>query len=297
MAERDPKQAEALPGGDDAETQAEWQRALEYTKNNPTKVVGGIGFLLLCVVIGGVFSLQQKADEQRVTTEYAAALSTEDPGLRAAELEKLTNKGNRWSVEALYQMGEAAVEAKTYDKAREAFGNVLSNHSDSVYAPMAADGIAFLDENDGELEKALQGYTGVFEKWDATITGRREPFNIARVNEELGNIAEAITWYKRQGEVFPDSVVAGKSEAALDRLKVANPELFPEEETVDNAEAEAAPAVVSTSAEPAPAEPAPAEPAPAEPAPAEPAPAEPAPAEAAPAEPAPAPAAEADAES
>jgi len=238
MAERDKMETGGLPGSPGAETKAQWLVALEYVQENPAKVAGGFGFLILCVAIGGLISLKNIADDKKVTTDYALAIQTEDPGLRAAELARIAASANRWSAEALYLQGEASIEAKAYDKAREAFQQVLDRFGNSEYAPMAADGLAFLHENSGDYESALAGYTGVFEKWDATFTGRRQPLNIGRVQEALGNHAEAIARYRQQMEIFPDSSVARKANEALARLQVRMPELFPED--VSDAAPEAA---------------------------------------------------------
>lgn len=289
MAEHDKHTQGALPSVDGEAAQPEWKQALEYVKKNPTKVAGSIGFVLLCVAVGGLFSLKNKADDKKVTTEYAAALNTEDPELRSAALKEVAESSTRWSVEALYLTAETAIEAKSYDEARAAFEQVLAAHGDSDYAPMAADGLAFLDENDGKLEDALAGYTKVFETWDDTVTGRRQLLNIARVEEALGKHADAVKHYEQQVEVFPESSVANKAQVALARLKSSMPELFPEEEAEESAEAvtEEAPAEEAP-AEAAPVEAAPEEAAPVEAAPVEAAPAEAAPVEAAPAEAAPA---------
>lgn len=230
MAERNKKELGTQPGGDATETKAQWLVALEYTRENPTKVAGGAGFLLLCIVIGGLFSLKNMADDRKATTAYAVALQTEDPDLRAQELKKVAEDNTRWSIEARYMMGEAAIEAKAYDKAREAFQEILTRHGDSEYAPMAADGLAFLDENDGKLEEALQGYSDILTKWDDTFTARRQPYNIGRLQEELGKTTEAVASYQQQLELFPESSVARKSQIALDRLKTSNPDLFPTED-------------------------------------------------------------------
>ncbi len=275
MAERDTKEKGAHLDGDGAETQSEWQRALVYTKENPTKVAGGAGFLLLCIAIGGVFSVKNSADALKENTEYAVAATTEEPGLKAEALAEIADENSRWSVEALYVSGETAIEAKSYDKAREAFEAVLANHSDSEFAPKAADGLAFLNENAGKFEEALAGYTKVFETWSDSLTGRRQPFNMARVEEALDKFPEAIAHYQQQIEIFPESSVSRKSQAALDRLKMAKPDLFPEtpaEEDAAEVAVEAAPmeeAATAADAAPVEATPAPAvEAAPAEEAPA-----------------------------
>ncbi len=239
MAENESKTAVAHGVAGEAETQGDWQQALDYIKENPKSVIGGIAFVVLCALAGGIYSLNASIKDRHAMTAYADALDEEDAAARAEALQAVAGAGNRWSVEALYLSGEANIEAKAYDKAREALNKVVSEHADSPYAPQAAEALAFLDENDGKLEEALAGYTKVFESWDDTFTGRRQPLNMGRIQEELGKLPEAITSYNKQKEVFPDSSFATSAEQALARLKSEHPDLVP---------AEAAPAAAATPA-------------------------------------------------
>jgi tetratricopeptide (TPR) repeat protein len=219
--------------------------------------------VVLCALAGGIYSLNASIKDRHAMTAYADALDEEDAAARAEALQAVASAGNRWSVEALYLSGEASIEAKAYDKAREALTKVVSEHADSHFAPQAAEALAFLDENDGKMEEALAGYTKVFETWDDTFTGRRQPLNMGRLQEALGKLPEAIASYNKQKEIFPDSSFATSAEQALARLKSAHPDLFPAEtapaaDTVPAADAapspEAAPAVeVSPAPEAAPA--------------------------------------------
>jgi hypothetical protein len=100
---------------------------------------------------------------------------------------------------------------------------------------------------------------------------------MARLQEELGKLPEAIASYKKQIEIFPDSSLSSSAEQALARLKSEHAELFPEEAPVAEASAAEAPVAEAPAAE-APAAEAPAAEAPAADAPAAEAPAADAPA-------------------
>ena len=289
MAENESKLPAAHRVEGEVAPNTDWQQALDYIRENPKTVLGGVAFVIVCALLGGVYSLNASLKDREAMTVYAAALDEEEPAARVEALQAVAAAGNRWSVEALYLAGEAAIEAKTYDKARELLQKVVTDHADSPFAPQAAEGLAFLDENDGKLEEALAGYTKVFETWDDTFTGRRQPTNMARIQEELGKLPEAIASYKKQTEIFPDSTLAANAEQALARLKSEHPDLFPDEAAAPAAETPAAeaPAAEAPAAE-APAAEAPAAEAPAAEAPAAEAPAAEAPAAEAPAAEAPA---------
>jgi tetratricopeptide (TPR) repeat protein len=256
------------------------QRLAKHAQENPAMYAAAV--VLVVVVICGVMGLRhvQHSREVDVMTTYASAeLSTDDPADQVRALSNLVEDGaGSWDAEALYMLGETAIQAKEYDKARTVFTNVREKYSSSVYVPRAVEGIAFLDENAGDNEAALKGYEEVGEKWPNTVTGKRVYLHIARVHERMENVEAAIAAFQKQEEVFPESAAAMQAQRELARLERAHPDLFPEEEEV----------VEETPAEEAPAEEAPAEEAPAEEAPAEEAPAEETPAEEAPAEEAPA---------
>jgi len=236
MAEIESKAHGAGRAAGEEETPSDWQRVAAYVQENPLMVLAGAVFLLICVAAGGLFSLHNIAQDREVMTEYAAAVTEEDAGVRAGELKQVAQLDSRWRVEALYLAGEASIEAKSYDDARSAFEQIISEHPKSEYAAPAAEGLAFLDENAGKLEEALTGYKGVFEKYSDTFIGRRQPFNIARVHEALAQFAEAKEFYELQEERFPESAVAARSQQALSRLKLAHPDLFPVEDEDEHAD-------------------------------------------------------------
>ena len=253
MAQKELKLSAAHGADAEAGGTADWQQAVDYIKENPKTVIAGVVFVMACAVLGGFYSLNASVKDRRAMSVYAGALEEKDPTAKMEALQAVAATGNRWSVEALYLAGEAAIEAKAYDKARETFQKVVSDHNDSPFAPQAAEALAFLDENDGKLEEALAGYTKVFETWDSSFTGRRQPINMGRIQQELGKLPEAIASYKKQTEIFPESSVAGNAEQAMARLKSEHPDLFPEEKPAAEATpaTEAAPAVEAAPVAPA----------------------------------------------
>ncbi len=271
-----------------AEQQQDYRRLAQHVQENPLLYLAAAVFVGLCVLLGIVLRLNAMAGERETMTEYASALTEEEPEARLPKLEAVAEEGGQWAAEALYLAGETAIQANAYDEAGESFTKLRENYPNSEYVPRAVEGLAWLAENAGDYEAALKGYQEVSDKWPDAFVARIQPLNIGRVQEKLENVKAAVAAYQDQVTLFPESNAAGKAEEALDRLREAHPDLFPEEETpAEEALAEEAPAEEAP-AEEAPAEEAPAEEAPAEEAPAEEAPAEEAPAEEAPAEEAPA---------
>lgn len=248
------------------------ERLYKYVLENPKQVAVIAGVVVLCIVATVLYRISSRAADHAVMTEYAAAMTTiEDPAERVRALGNLLDRGaGRWEEEVTYMMGESAIQAKEYDKAREILSRVLTEFPQSEFAPRAAEGIAFLDENAGKNEEALKSYQEIKDKWKDTLTGKLQPLNIARVYESMGSIDKAIAAYNEEKQVFPDSSAARKADFELRRLKEAHPDLFPKEEEKPAAPATSVPAGTVVVPAPAPAPSAtpatPATPAPAEPA-------------------------------
>jgi tetratricopeptide (TPR) repeat protein len=203
------------------------EQFVERVKQNPVLYGVSAAFLLLCVVAGGVYRIGKDTSVRTGMTQYAQAVDDEDPALREAELEPLAKGRGPVAAQALYMMGEAAFEARQYDKAKEAFERLRSKFPDSSYVPDAVEGIGYLAENQGQYEPALTSYKEILEKWPTSFTARRQELNIARCQEELGNFQEAIGAYQAQADGFPGSVFEKDANAALERLRVAHSDLFP----------------------------------------------------------------------
>ncbi len=215
----------AAPDG----AQNEFQRFITHIQENPMLYAACAGFVLLCAVAGGLFGLKNQIADQDVMTAYAIAIDTTDPALQASALELIAQGRSRWAVETLYLMGEASIQAGEYAKAKIAFTKMREEHPGSIYAGPAAEGLAFLAENEGDFETALAGYQEVYAKWKGTFVSRRQPINIGRVQESLQNFEGAINSYNEQIQVFAGSRLALRSAAELARLKEEHPDLFPEE--------------------------------------------------------------------
>lgn len=208
--------------------QGDFKRLLQHAEENTMLYLAAFGFLGLCLIAGSLYRLNQDlVKEEKMTAYTEAMLEIVDPALQAAELERLATGTDKWSLETLYLLGETALRAREFDKAKEAFTQVVADAPQTEYAPRAADGLAFLMENSGDYEGALAGYQGVLSRWRDTLTAKREPLNIGRVFESLDRIEEAIQSYTDQGVMFPDSYAAARATQALDRLREKHPDLFP----------------------------------------------------------------------
>ena len=206
------------------------QRWIDHVNENRLLYVVCAVFIVVCAIGGGAYSIRAAVGGQELATDYAqAVLDIEDPEARVGELERVSGERGVWSAESLYVMAESAIRARQYDRAEEAFRRVREEYPDSSYVPRSVEGLAFLAENAGDFEKALRGYQEVSEKWGGTFAGRCQSFNIGRVKEALEDLDGAIEAYQAQVELFPGSVLAGKSQKALGRLQDEHPELFPEE--------------------------------------------------------------------
>ncbi len=212
------------------ERKNDFERLLDHARENPLLYTAAGIFIVFCILAGIFFRLEKMHADVNETTAYVEALDTENAALRVAALEKVAADNSRWSAEALYMAGEAAIEAMDYDKAKACFEKVCDQYADSDYVPNALDGLAFLAENAGDLEAALAGYRKVYTEFPTSFIAQREPLNIGRVLEKQEKWAEAKASYEEQGEVFPDSRAAARAEQALTKLRRNHPDLFPDEE-------------------------------------------------------------------
>ena len=253
-------------------------RLLMHAQEHPMLYVGGVLFVAFCIVAGLLIRASRIDAAAKITSKYVEANLETDPAARLTKLEAALKDAGDWTPEMTYVMGETAIQAQQYDKAKAAFETVRDKFAKSEYADRAISGLAFLQENAGDLDGAIKTYEQLAKDYPKGFATKLAPFEIGRLQEELGHLPEAIKAYQQQQEVFPESATAQKADQALKRLKEAHPELFPEEKKPEAAVPAPAEAPAAPAATPAPAEAPAATPAPAE-APAAPA-ATPAPAEA-----------------
>ncbi len=213
----------------------EWEKALAHLEENYKLYIAGVVFVLLCMVIGALIRMSSVLNEREAMTLYAEAALVEDAAERLEKYRAVEKKAGRWTPEVLYMMGETAIEAGQYDTARETFERVVNQHADSEYALPAADGLAFLAWNRGDLEEALAGFQRIVDQSPGAFIARKKHFEIGQVLEELERYEEAGAAYRKQMEVFPDSMIAQRASQALDALRAKYPDLFPEEKAPDAA--------------------------------------------------------------
>ena len=206
------------------------EKFIEQFKKNPVLYSAVAGFILVCIVAGIVYRLGSESSSRAGMTRFARAVETEDASLRATELEPLVKGKGSMAAEALYMMGEAAFEAKEYDKAKETFERLRKEFVDSPLVPDAVEGLGAIAENAGQYDQAIASYKEVIEKWPSSFAKQRQQLNIARCQEAAGNLKDAVQAYKAQVDGFPGSSSEKEATAALDRLRTSNPDLFPKEE-------------------------------------------------------------------
>jgi len=215
---------------------------------------GGIAvFLVVCLLAGFLYKANREAGREDVMTAYAKALDKEEPADQFAALEPLAQAAGKKNDEVVYIAGETAYRAGQYDKAKAAFERLRTEFKDSPYAPDAVEGLGAIAENAKDYDGALAFYKEVRDTWGTSFAARRQPSNIAKLEERRGRPADAVAAYREQLQVFPGSTLAGEANAALSRLEKSNPDLFPKVEAPAPAAAPADTAPAGDSAAEAPA--------------------------------------------
>ncbi len=257
--------------GDDETPKNDFRALIAHVQSNPWTYLGAAGFVVLVLIITGVYRLSQKSAMESAATELARALDVEDAVERAAALGKIADSGSPLAARALYLQGESELEVANYDGARNAFTALRESYPDYEFVPEAVEGLALIQEDAGNFSAARGIYEEVASKWPDSVAAQRQPFNIARCFEGEKNLTGAIEKYRNQLEVFPGSTIAVRAQQRLDQLRVEHPDLFPADTAVlDTLQPapESAPAANTDAPAASPEAPAPAsEPAPEAPAP------------------------------
>ncbi len=190
----------------------------------------GIGTAVVVAALLFTVGYQQhtKASNRTNYTAYAKAIEAEDPAGQEKELESAVAAGMS-TPEVLYMMGETAIKAGEYDKAKSALERLRQEHPESKFVPDAVEAIGFIAQEAEDYDAALKAYNEVSEKWPQSFAARRQALNLARVYEAQGNLEGAVKAYQDQTRQFPNSSVAKEAEMSLSRLRESNPELFAEE--------------------------------------------------------------------
>ena len=212
---------------DESHKKDDLTQLVEDIRERPLLYIGGVLFLIVMLVAGLAFKASRTSGRSSVMTAYAQALDKTEPSDQAAALETLSQGVGKHDPEVIYMAGETAYRAGQYDKAKAAFDRLKKDFPDSPYTPDAVEGLGNIAENAKDYDGALAQYKEVRDKWDTSFAARRQPTNIAKMEERRGNLKEAVAAYREQMQVFPGSGLAGEASAALTRLEKSNPDLFP----------------------------------------------------------------------
>ncbi|NUM53387.1 MAG: tetratricopeptide repeat protein [Candidatus Hydrogenedentes bacterium] len=216
---------------DDKGKQDDITQLLQDVKERPL-VYGGIAaFLLVCLLAGYLYRANAVSNRRDLVTAYAQALDKEETADKLAALVPLSDAAGKQNDEVVYMTGEIAYRAGEYDKAKAAFERMRSDFKESPYTADAVEGLGNIAENAKDYDAALTYYKEVRDSWSTSFAARRQPLNIAKLEERRGNLAEAVAAYREQMQVFPGSTIDEEARAALARLERSNPELFPKIET------------------------------------------------------------------
>lgn len=200
-----------------------------HVQTNPWPYIGAVGFVVLVLVVTGIYRVSQASAYGAAADQLARALDIEDPTERATTLGALAGEGTALTARALYLQGEAALEAGDSEGAKAAFTKVREEFPDFKFVPESVEGLALIAEDAGDFSAARALYEEVATKWPDSPAAMRQPFNIARCLEAEGQLAQAVERYRDQLEIFPGSMIAARAQNRLDELRVSNPDLFPVE--------------------------------------------------------------------
>ena len=234
----------------------DWQQLVDQVRTYPFVYGSVVVFLVICILLGSIYHIKSGDKVRANTTQYAMALDKEKPAERAAALEKVAETTSDVTAKSLYIAGESFIEAKEFDKAKEAFERLRRDYPTAPEVPGAVEGLGFLLENKGDYEGALARYKEVAEKWPTSLTSRHQDLNIGRCLEHLGKFDEADKSYTVLLEKYAGSGFENETKMAQEKLREAHPELTPK--PVAETAAPAAPGVpaAATAAPAAPATPA-----------------------------------------
>lgn len=214
-------------------------------QDNPFQYIGGAAFIVAVLAFTGIYRLAANSKDRDLSSAYAVAVLIEDAAERAEALAPLAADKTRFSPHALYMRGEALLSVRDHAAAAEAFSLLRETYPGFQFVPDAVEGLGFLEEDQGNAEAALAVYREVLEKWPDTPAGRRQAFNIARCYENLGEMEDAVRFYREQFQTFPASSVGIEAQRRLLQLRTTHPDLFEDELPAD-----ATPAVDEQSEEP-----------------------------------------------
>ncbi|MBX7255493.1 MAG: tetratricopeptide repeat protein [Candidatus Hydrogenedentes bacterium] len=245
---QDPKKKKVVKSlfDDHKVEKSDWAAFVEQVKENPALYAGAAVFIVVCFLLGVLYRGHSLSAKRELLTQYAEAQKEYEPAKLVAALEPLADGRGEIHAEITYMLGEAALRASEYDKAKQAFEKVRSQFPDSENVADAVEGLGFVAEQQNDPDAAIAYYREVSTKWPKSFAARKQSLNIGRVEEARGRFKEAMDAYKEVSLSFAGSHAASDAQAAIDRLAKEHPELAPPPAPAEAAPAEGAPAAGET---------------------------------------------------
>jgi len=240
---QDPKKKKVVKSlfDDHKVEKSDWAAFVEQAKENPALYAGAALFILACFVLGLVYRVHTASVKEELLSQYAQALKEYEPAKLVAALEPIADGRGPIHAQITYMLGEAALQAQDYEKAKQAFEKVRTQFPDSENVADAVEGLGFIAEQQNDPDTAIAYFREVTTKWPKSFAARKQSLNIGRVEENRGRFKEAMDAYREVALGFPGSHAASDAQDAVDKLAKAHPELAPPP-PAPAAPAEAAPA-------------------------------------------------------
>lgn len=226
---------------EEEEVKHELAQLWDHVKEYPAYYIIGAVVIAGAVFAGFAYKANAKTASAKEATALAEALEPEETPEKLAKLDAAVEDSAAEMPDAWYLRGEMAFEGRDFEKAKTSFEHVRENWPNAPVTPDAVEGIGFvLEAQNEDYEGAKAKYEEVITTWPESYAAIRQPFNIARCEEQLGNLKAATERYQEQVEMFPESALADKAQSALDRLTSNHPELRAETAEAPEAAAETA---------------------------------------------------------
>ena len=121
----------------------------------------------------------------------------------------------------LFIQAQVLEKLERWDESREVYLEVAASSAESYLAPISITLAAVASENAGQPEQALEILTDLIDAYDSDVSEiPRALFSVGRINESLGNIADAAASYRRLIDEHPGSSWTNLARARIITLTV-----------------------------------------------------------------------------
>ncbi|MFQ5720588.1 MAG: tol-pal system YbgF family protein [Acidobacteriota bacterium] len=204
-------------------------------------IAGGVVMAAILVALGSVWVASRSADADRILGEALTTLQTPvlppgqlvgadgQPGFTSsnerdeAALKKLdevveARPFTRAATLAAYMRGAALLRLGRADEARKALLDFTQDHSGSDLLPLAHRALSRAEMADGHPDEALRILEALVDHPSAVLPIDAALMELARAQEEAGQMSDAAQTYQRIANEFPESVYSGEAGQAFARL-------------------------------------------------------------------------------